>query len=79
MVSMRGYLSQFCLGYVVVSVFAQCWPGPDSDGSVQVYSVYSCTEHSTEWSAALSTAAIADWDARRSGTVRPKQFTKQQV
>lgn len=39
MVSMRGYLSQFCLGYVVVSVFAQCWPGPDLDGSVQVYSV----------------------------------------
>lgn len=77
MVSLRGYLSQFCLGYVV-SVFAQCWPGPNLDvvgrvctsvqGSVQLYRA--------QYRVVCSTAAIADWDARRSGTVRSEAVYK---
>merc|ERR1712110_430134 len=75
-VSLRGYLIRFCLGYVV-SVFAQCWPGPNLDvGRVCTSVQCSVQPYRAQYRVVCSTAAIADWDARRSGTVRSEAVYK---
>lgn len=64
------------MGYVV-SVFAQCWPGPHLDVRRVCTSVQCSVQlYRAQYRVVCSTAAIADWDARRSGTVRSEAVYK---
>ena len=60
-----------------MSVFAQCWPGPHLDvGRVCTSVQCSVQLYRAQYRVVCSTAAIADWDARRSGTVRSEAVYK---